>query len=401
MEQEIETNKIYSANHVSPYPIVITEAEGIYAHDSKGNTYIDMVSGISSVNFGHKHPRLIKTLVNQASKVAVVPRLFHNKPLSQLLEAACQLTDMEKALPMNSGAEALETAVKIARKWAYTVKKIGKDKAEIIACNNNFHGRTITAISLSSTDKYKENFGPLTPGFKLIPFNDPKALENIITKNSAAFIVEPIQGEGGVLLPDETYLKQCEAICKRHNVLFIVDEIQTGMGRTGKPLASQHQNVKPDGILLGKSLGGGLLPISLFLAKSELMDVIEPGEHGGTFGGNPLASAVAYEAINVLIDENISQQAAETGAYFLEQLKKIDSPAIIETRGKGLFIAIELDKNIITAQSLCQTLMEKGLLTINTHNKALRLLPPLNITIPQIDDSLAIIKQALNNLKNI
>lgn len=396
MSTVFEITEQYAATNAAPYPLLISHAEGVHVFDEAGKSYIDMVSGVSVVNFGHKHPRLIKALIEQANKIAILPRLFHNKPLSLLLERICQLCKMDKALPMNSGAEAAETAIKICRKWAYTIKKIPQNNAEIIVCDNGFHGRTITTISLSSINKYKENFGPFTPGFVSIPFNDVQALENAITPNTAAFIVEPIQGEAGVIIPDAGYLKRCEAICKKNNVLFILDEIQTGMGRTGKLLASQYESIHPDGILLGKSLGGGLLPISLFLAKNEVMNVIQPGEHGSTFGGNPLASFVAYEAVNLLIDEKLGENAAKLGQYFLTELQKIKNPAIVDIRGKGLLIAIELDTNVIESRMVFEKLIQKGLLSIDTRNKMIRLLPPLIITKQKIDEGVKIIRHVFD-----
>lgn len=396
----IEKNSLYGAPNVTPYPLVISHGSGCYLFDCNENKYIDMASGISVTNFGHKHPRLIRALTEQTNKVAIVPRLFHNEPLSNLLKSACDLCNMDKALPMNSGAEAVETALKISRKWAYTVKQVAKDQATIITCDNSFHGRTITSISMSTVEKYKANFGPLTPGFISIPFNNPIALEQAITENTAAFLVEPIQGEAGVIMPDKGYLKKCADICKKHDVLFILDEIQTGMGRTGQPLASQYEDIQPDGILLGKALGGGLLPISLFLAKNHLMNVIDPGEHGSTFGGNPLASSVAYESIAVLNDEKLCENSSTVGAYFLEKLSQIKHPGIADVRGKGLLIAIELNTTIISSTAVCNKLIELGLLSVNTQNKVIRLLPPLTITKPQIDDAVNIIKHAFNSINH-
>ncbi len=397
----IDTSDRYSATHVAPYSVVISKGDGIYVYDHLGKPYIDMVSGISVVNVGYRHPRLINALVTQANKIAIVPRLFHNEPLAQLLQTTCELSAMDQAIPMNSGAEAVETAIKLARKWVYTVKHVTNNKAEIITCDNSFHGRTITTVSMSSIDKYKANFGPLTPGFISIPFNDISALQHAITPNTAAFIVEPIQGEAGFIIPDANYLKTCEQICRDNNVLFILDEIQTGMGRTGKFLASQHQDIHPDGILLGKALGGGLLPISLFLGKKHLMDVIRPGEHGSTFAGNPLASAVACEAINVLIDEKLCDNAVHCGHYFMDKLRQINSPAIAEIRGKGLLIAIGLNTNVVEADHVCRQLIEKGLLSINTRNQSIRLLPPLTITTQQIDHALEIIEAVFSDISTL
>ncbi len=396
MPETIKNTEKYSAATHAPHPLTPTSAEGIYIFDHSGRSYIDMATGTSVVNFGHKHPRLMGALIDQAKKIAIVSRLFHNQPLSDLLKSACEMCEMDKAIPMNSGAEATETAVKVSRKWAYLVKNIPNDAAEIIICDNSFHGRTITTVSMSTVEKYKENFGPLTPGFISIPFNDATALEKAITPNTAAFIVEPIQGEAGVIMPNENYLKNCQMICQKNNVLFIVDEIQTGMGRTGKALAVQHDHLKPDGILLGKSLGGGLLPISLFLAKNSVMSVLKPGDHGSTFGGNPLASAVAFESIQVLQEEKLAENALKMGKYFLEALRKIKSPAIADVRGQGLLLAIELNTNILTSRAAFEKLIENGLLCIDTRNKVLRLLPPLIITKNQINEAVNIISKVLN-----
>lgn len=399
MIDSIKLDETYSPAHVAPYPLTLTHGKGIYVYDNKGKQYLDMASGVSVVNFGHQHPRLIKALITQANKIAIVPRLFHNEPLSQLLESACKFTKMEQAIPMNSGAEATETAIKAARKWGYIKKGIPENEAEIIVCNNNFHGRTVTTVSMSSTQKYKDHFGPLTPGFTRIPYNDVAALESAISRNTAAFIVEPIQGEAGVILPDPGYLKACEALCNKNQVLLIIDEIQTGMGRTGKFLASQYDNIAPDGILLGKSLGGGLVPISLFLGRYSLMDVFHPGEHGSTFGGNPLASYVAYEALSTLQDEKLAENAADVGTYFVEQLKKIKSPIITDVRGRGLLIAIDVNIDLVKSREIFEKFIQGGLLTIDTRNKSIRLLPPLIITKPQIDEAIETIQQAFNEIQ--
>ena len=394
----VEINQRYSANHVAPYPLTISHGKGVYVFDSYEKSYLDFASGISVVNFGHQHPRLLKALISQANKIAIVPRLFYNEPLTLFLEKACHLFQMDKALPMNSGAEAAEAAIKIARKWGYTVKNIPQNQAEIIVCQDSFHGRTITTLSTSSTSKYKDNFGPFTPGFKLIPFNDIKVLEQTITPNTAAFLVEPIQGEAGVIIPHEGYLEACEKVCRKHNVLFILDEIQSGMGRTGKILASHYGKVHPDGILLGKALGGGFLPISVFLANDHVMNVLHPGEHGSTFGGNPLASFVAYEALNTLVEEELPQNAMKMGHYFLEQLKQIKTPAICAIRGKGLFIAIEINPEVIPSRTIFEKLIQNGLLSIDTRSKVIRLLPPLILNKHHIDEAVDIVQQTFNNL---
>ncbi len=397
MIDSIALNKHYSANNAAPYPITLVTGDGIYVTDEQGKRYIDMVSGISVTNFGHKPAVLLAALSEQANKIAIVPRLFHNQPLCQLMQSICQACAMDKAIPMNSGAEAVESAIKVVRKWGYVEKNIPDNQAEIIVCDENFHGRTITAVSASTVDKYKKNFGPLTPGFVSIPFNNPAALEKAINRNTAAFIVEPIQGEAGVIIPDADYLQQCQNICKRHNVMFIVDEIQSGMGRTGKLLACHHENIQPDAILMGKALGGGLLPISLLLGKEHLMKVMQPGEHGGTFGGNPLASFVAYHAVKQLTETNLLSHASEIGDYFTCQLQTIHHSGIHAIRGKGLFIAIEFKPNMVSASDVFEKLAESGLLTINTRNNTLRLLPALIITKAQVDQAVEIIKTVLEN----
>lgn len=396
MSDSITLNKHYGASHVAPYPITLVAGDGIYVRDDNGKQYIDMVSGISVTNFGHRPKVLIDALIEQADKLAIMPRLFHNQPVGQLMEIICKSCDMDKAIPMNSGAEAVESAIKVARKWGYVEKKIPENQAEIIFCEDNFHGRTITAVSASTVDKYRKNFGPLTPGFKAVAFNNAEALEAAITANTAAFIVEPIQGEAGVIIPDAGYLKACEAICKKHNVMLIVDEIQSGMGRTGKLLASEHEGINPDGILLGKALGGGLLPVSLFLAKDHLMKVIQPGEHGGTFGGNPLASFVAYHAVKLLKESDLLQNTQQVGDYFLQKLRAIKSDIIKSIRGRGLFVAITFNEKV-SSQDVFERLLKQGLLSINTRNNTIRFLPALIISKAQIDEAINIITTVLNS----
>jgi len=395
MNTSVELEKQYGAQNYSPLPVVLTRGEGIYVWDTEGKRYIDMMSAYSAISHGHCHPRLINALTKQAQTLAVTSRAFYSDKLGPFLQKACELTNMDKALPMNSGAEAVETAIKAARKWGYTIKNIPADKAEIIVCKGNFHGRTTTIISMSSEAQYKFGFGPLTPGFRQIPYGDAKALEAAITKNTASFLVEPIQGESGIVLPPTGYLKQCAEICRKHNVLFIADEIQTGLGRTGKFLACDHENVKPDGLILGKALGGGLLPVSLFLAKQEIMAVFTPGDHGSTFGGNPLAAVVGLEALNIITEEKLSERSAELGDYFLQQLKTIQSPFIKEVRGKGLFIGIEIDPNKASARDICLRLMTHGVLSKDTHGTVIRLVPPLVITKEQLNEAFNIIKNAI------
>ncbi len=365
-----------------PLDIVIDRAEGIWLYDIDGNKYLDCLSAFSSVNLGHCHPKLVETVKSQVEKVTQTSRAFRSKQLPLFFKEITEFTGKGRVLPMNTGAEAVETAIKLARKWAYTVKGIEKDKAEIIVCENNFHGRTTTIISFSSEPAYKDNFRPLTPGFKIIPYGDAEALKAAITPNTCAFLVEPVQGEAGVVVPPEGFLKQAEQICKENNVLFMVDEIQSGFGRTGKNFAVQHENVNPDVLIVGKSLSGGMYPVSAVLADSEIMDVFRPGDHGSTFAGNPLACAVAREALKVLREEKLAERSAESGAYFMEKLKGLKNPHIQKIRGKGLFIGIVLDE---PARPYCEHLQKLGVLCKETRNTVIRISPPLIITKEQLD----------------
>src|SRR3990167_1005024 len=384
----IEREQLYCAHNYSPLPVVLVRGQGVYVWDDTGKRYIDMMSAYSAVNHGHCHPKLLQALQQQASTLNIVSRAFYTDKLGYFLERICKLTGFDKALPMNTGVEAVETGIKAARKWAYLVKGILQNQAEIIVCHGNFHGRTITAISMSSVAQYKDKFGPYTPGFRVIPYNDARLLEEAITPHTAAFLVEPIQGEGGINVPSKGYLKACEEICRKHQVLMICDEIQTGLGRTGRLLACEHEDVQPDGMLLGKALGGGLLPVSLFLSRREVMDVFTPGDHGSTFGGNPLAAAVGAAAIDVLYEANLISAAAKMGEYFQQQLRSIQSPMIKEVRGKGLLIGLELDKKY-SAHAICLKLLEHGILTKETQHTVIRFAPPLMITKEQIDETVA------------
>jgi ornithine--oxo-acid transaminase len=395
MKPVIETEMLYGALNYNPLPVVLTRGEGAYVWDDEDNRYIDMMSAYSAVSHGHCHPKLVAALVEQARTLAVVSRAFYTDKLAAFLQRACELTGYEKALPMNTGAEAVETALKAARKWAYTVKGIPVDQAEIIACHGNFHGRTTTIVGFSSEPQYREGFGPFTPGFKLIPYGDANALEAAITPNTAAFLVEPIQGENGIVVPPKGYLRECAALCKKHNVLLISDEIQTGLGRTGKLLAADHDNIKPDAVVLGKALGGGLLPVSLFLASKEVMGVFTPGDHGSTFGGNPLAASVALTALNVLIDDNLIARAAELGDYLLQRLKALKSPLIKEVRGKGLMIGLEINAPY-SARGLCLKLLKHGVLSKDTHGTVIRLAPPLVISKEQVDQVINALTQVFS-----
>ncbi|HKV96539.1 MAG TPA: ornithine--oxo-acid transaminase [Gammaproteobacteria bacterium] len=385
MNKTIELENRYAAKNYLPLPVVLTRGEGVYVWDDAGNKYLDMMSAYSAVSHGHSHPRLVKALKDQADKLAICSRAFHTDKLGPFLKRVCELTGMDMALPMNTGAEGVETALKAARKWGYRVKGIPAGKAEIIACEGNFHGRTIAIVGMSSEDQYKDGFGPFPAGFKVIPYGDAAALEKAITPNTAAFLVEPIQGEAGIRVPPAGYLKKAAELCKRNNVLLICDEIQTGLGRTGKLLACQHENVKPDGLILGKALGGGLLAVSMFLAHKDVMAVFTPGDHGSTFGGNPLATAVGLEALNVLMEEKLSERSAEMGAYLLDKLHTLKSPLIKDLRGKGLFIGIEFDPRKVSARAVCEQLMSHGILSKETHETVVRLAPPLVITREQID----------------
>jgi ornithine--oxo-acid transaminase len=378
----IEKTSQYGANNYLPLPIVISKAEGVWVEDPEGNTYIDMLSAYSALNQGHRHPKIIQALKEQADRVTLTSRAFHNDQLGRFYEKVCQLTGKNMVLPMNTGAEAVETAVKAARRWAYRVKGVPDGKAEIIACDGNFHGRTMTAVSLSSEEEYKDGFGPMLPGIKRVPYGDIDALKNAITENTAAFLVEPIQGEAGIVIPPEGYLKEALDVCKRHNVLLMADEIQSGLGRTGKRFACDWEGVVPDVYILGKALGGGVMPISAVAANKDILGVFNPGSHGSTFGGNPLASAVAIAALDVLEDERLAERSLELGSYFKEKLQAIDNPTIKEVRGRGLFIGVELYE---PARPYCEKLKEEGLLCKETHENVIRFAPPLIISRNDLD----------------
>lgn len=388
-----QTNK-FGANNYHPLPIVISEAEGVWVQDPEGNKYMDMLSAYSAVNQGHRHPKIIKALKDQADKVTLTSRAFHNDQLGPWYEMVCKLSGKDMTLPMNTGAEAVETAVKAARRWAYDVKGVEENKAEIIGCNGNFHGRTMTAVSLSSEAEYKRGFGPMLPGIKLVNFGDLQALENAITPNTAAFIVEPIQGEAGILIPPAGYMKAAFELCKKHNVLFIADEIQAGLCRTGKMFACEWEGFEPDMYILGKALGGGVFPISCVVANKDILGVFNPGSHGSTFGGNPMACAVSIASLEVLQDEKLADKSLELGNYFMDQLKKITFPSIKEVRGRGLFIGIELTE---AARPYCEKLKELGLLCKETHETVIRFAPPLIITKEELDWALEKINKVFTN----
>ncbi|PAF39557.1 ornithine--oxo-acid transaminase [Terribacillus saccharophilus] len=382
----------YGANNYHPLPIVISKAEGVWVEDTDGKRYMDMLSAYSAVNQGHRHPKIIEALIEQAQKVTLTSRAFHNDQLGLWYEKVAALTSKDMILPMNTGAEAVETAFKTARRWGYDVKGIADDKAEIIVCSGNFHGRTMTAVSLSSEAEYRRGFGPMIPGIKIIPYGDLDALKSAITPNTAAFILEPIQGEAGIIIPPEGYLKAASELCRQENVLFIADEIQVGLGRTGKRFACDWEDVSPDLFILGKALGGGVFPISCVAGNKDVLGVFNPGSHGSTFGGNPLACAVSIAALDVLEEENLAARSYRLGTYLQEQLQQLTSDKIKEVRGRGLFVGIELTE---PARPYCEKLKELGVLCKETHETVIRIAPPLIITEDELEWALERLKLVL------
>jgi ornithine--oxo-acid transaminase len=394
----INVEDIYGAHNYHPLDVVVNKAQGIWMYDVEGRKYLDFLSAYSAVNQGHRHPRIVRALIDQARKLTLTSRAFRNDQWPLLAKELAEMTGYGMVLPMNSGAEAVETAVKTARKWAYQKKGVPQDKAEIIACANNFHGRTVTIVSFSTEPLYRQDFGPFTPGFTIIPFGDAEALEKAITPNTAAFLVEPIQAEAGILIPPDGYLKKAAAICKARNVLLIADEIQTGLGRTGRLFASESEGVRPDMVVIGKSLGGGCYPVSAVLADPSVLGVFKPGEHGSTFGGNPLACAVARESLRVIREEKLVENAAERGQSFLEKLRKVRSRHIKEVRGRGLLIGIELKPEAGGARRFCEELMNDGLLCKETHDNVIRFAPPLIIREKDLNWALRRIKAVFKRL---
>jgi len=401
MSEHIDLEARYCAQNYHPLPVVLTRAEGAYVWDEDGKKYLDMMSAYSAVSHGHGHKRLVKLVQQQVERLSIVSRAFYTDKLGLFLEKACTLTGQDMALPMNTGAEAVETAIKAARKWAYTVKGVEKDKAKIIACTGNFHGRTTTIVAMSDEPQYKEGFGPYPAGFLLVEYGNIDALEAAINENTAAFLVEPIQGEGGIVVPPEGYLKAAAELCRKNNVLLIADEIQTGLGRTGKLLACEHEDVHPDGLILGKALGGGILPVSMFLARRDVMSVFTPGDHGSTFGGNPLAAAVGLEALNILIEDELPQKSAAMGDYLMGRLRAFDTPLIKNIRGRGLFIGIEVDPALCSAREICESLMQRGLLSKETHETVVRLAPPLIVGQEEIDWAIDQIAEVLEEIDKL
>ena len=391
----IELEERYGAHNYHPLDVVIHKAQGAWVYDVEGKKYLDCLAAYSAVNQGHCHPRIVKVLKEQANKVTLTSRAFRNDQLPLLCKELCELTGYDLVLPMNSGAEAVETALKAVRKWGYKKKRIEENSAEIITCTNNFAGRTITVISFSTEEQYKNGFGPFTPGFKIIPFGNVNSLEKAITKNTVAFLVEPIQGEGGVVVPPEGFLKNAYEICKRNNILLVLDEIQTGLGRTGKLFAFEYDEIKPDVIIIGKALSGGCYPVSAVLSGKEILGVFSPGDHGSTFGGNPLGAAIARESIKVIVEEKLVENSFKQGNYLRERLNEIDSPHIKEIRGKGLFIGVELKPEAGGARRFCEALKEEGILCKETHENVIRFAPPLVITKEEIDWAMEKIKRVL------
>ncbi len=385
----------YGAHNYQPLDVVLTRGQGIWLEDVEGKKYMDFLAAYSAVNQGHCHPRLVKVMQEQCARLTLTSRAFRNDQWPLLAKELCELTGYEMVLPMNSGAEAVETAIKAARKWGYLYKGIARDKAEIIVCTGNFHGRTTTIISFSTDEQYKDGFGPLTPGFVAIEYGSIEELKRAINPNTVAFLVEPIQGESGVIVPPEGWLKASSEICRENKVLLIADEIQSGLGRTGKLFACEHENVRPDVVIIGKALSGGMYPVSAVVASQEILGVFKPGDHGSTYGGNPLGSAIAREALKIIIDEKLPQKSAESGAYLMQKLNEIESPYIEQIRGKGLWVGIVLKPSAGGARHFCVALQERGILAKETHENVIRLAPPLNITRSELDHAIAILQEVL------
>ncbi len=391
----IELEEQYGAHNYHPLDVILARGEGVWVYDVEGKRYLDCLSAYSALNQGHVHPRILEAMQEQAARLTLTSRAFRNDQLPFFYQELSELTGYEMSLPMNSGAEAVETALKLARKWAYQVKKVPRPQAEIITAAGNFHGRTISTISFSTEPLYRDDFGPFTPGFVTVPYGDAKAVEQAITPNTAAVLIEPIQGEGGVIIPPEGYLRQVREICTRSQVLLIADEIQTGLGRTGKMFACQWEGVRPDVTIIGKALGGGFYPVSAILADKDLLGLFRPGEHGSTFGGNPLAAAVSRAALKVLVDEKLVENAAELGEYFIDQLAEIPSRHVKEVRGRGLLIGVELKPEAKGARRFCEALQDEGILAKETHEHVIRFAPPLIINKETIDWALPRIRKVL------
>ncbi len=391
----IKLEDLYGARNYKPLDVVLDRGQGVWVWDVEGNKYLDCLSAYSAVNQGHCHPKILQTLIDQAGRLTLTSRAFRNDQLGPFYQELCELTNSHLVLPMNSGAEAVETVVKAVRKWGYQAKGIPDGQAEVIVCSDNFHGRTITIIGFSTEEQYRQGFGPFTPGFKVVPYGDALALEEAITPNTCGFLVEPIQGEAGVIVPPQGYLRRARELCRENNVMLILDEIQTGLGRTGKLLAEEHDGIEADATLIGKALSGGFYPVSAVLSNTDVLGVFLPGDHGSTFGGNPLACAVARQALKVLVEENMIENATVQGDYFFSRLAALDSPHIKEVRGKGLLIGVELKEEAGGARSFCEKLKGKGLLCKETHDNVIRFAPPLIIDRETIDWALEKIRGVL------
>ena len=398
-EKLIEKESEFCAQNYKPLPVVLSKGKGVWLWDTDRNKYLDMMSAYSAVSHGHTHPELLKVLHQQSEILGITSRAFYTNTLGPFLEKLINISGLEVALPMNTGTEAVETSIKAARRWAYKTKKVETNKAEIIVVEGNFHGRTTTVISFSTDNESKEDFGPYTPGFVTIKYDDINSLKEAITKNTAAVLIEPIQGEAGIIIPDSKWLPEVRKICTDNNVLLILDEIQSGLGRTGKMFAYEHSSIKPDGLILGKALGGGLLPISCFLSTSEVMQWFVPGSHGSTFGGYPLAAAIGKRSLEIIEEDKLVENSKQQGSYFLKELKKIESPILKQIRGKGLWIGVEIDTKIINGRNMCKHLLKKGILAKETHASIIRFAPPLIIKRKEIEWAVRIIKETLKEIE--
>ena len=387
-ERYLQEADRFGAHNYHPLPVVIERAEGVWGWDVDGNKFLDMLSAYSALNQGHRHPAILAAARDQMDKLTLTSRAFHNDQMGAFLRELCEATGYEKALPMNTGAEAVETSIKMVRKWGYKVKGVAEGRAEIIVCENNFHGRTTTIVGFSSEHQYRDGFGPFTPGFRLIPYDDIDALRAAINEYTVGFLVEPLQGEGGVVVPAEGYLRQVAQVCRENRVAFMADEIQTGLGRTGKLFCCDWEDVRPDVLTVGKALGGGVYPVSATIADAEFMDVFSPGDHGSTFGGNPLGAAIGRASLRVILDENLSERSNELGNWFMEGLRAIDSPHVEEVRGKGLMIGVVIKESSGTARPFCEALEQRGILAKETHSQVIRFAPPLVIGKDVLEDAL-------------
>jgi ornithine--oxo-acid transaminase len=385
----------YSAHNYLPLPVILDRGEDVWVWDVEGNRYLDMLSAYSALNQGHRHPAILEAAVRQMERLTLTSRAFHNDQMGPFLRELCDATGFERALPMNTGAEAVETAIKMVRKWGYQVRGVPEGQAEIIVCDNNFHGRTTTIVGFSSEDQYRDGFGPFTPGFKLVPYGDAAAFEAALTPNTVGFLVEPLQGEGGVVVPPEGYLTRTRELCRERGIAFMADEIQTGLGRTGRLFCCDWEDVRPDVLIVGKALGGGVYPVSAAISDSEIMDVFQPGDHGSTFGGNPLGAAVARAALRVILDDRLSERSDRLGTWFMDELRAINSPHVVEIRGQGLMIGVEIKESSGTARPYCEALQDRGILAKETHGQVIRFAPPLVIGEDVLEDALKDIREVL------